>query len=105
MNMLGKPIPSQASIAAHADDHEAICVAIAVAITRDGLNSGSVIRALDAAGFIIVRKGVHQSLRRMVETFRPFTLRPIGAPHSQARMDQEEQTAVHAEARRLVGLD
>ena len=59
------------------------------------------IQWLDEAGFVIVRKGLHQSLRRMVDTFRPFTLKPIGAPHSQARCDQDEQIAAHAEASAL----
>lgn len=79
-------------------------MAIAVAITRDGINSGSVIRALDAAGFIIVRKGLHASLRRMIEANPPFTMKPIGAPGSGARAHQDEQIAAFLEAKRFAGF-
>lgn len=43
------------------------------------------------------------SLARMTAAFRPFTLRPIGGEGSQARMEQDEQIAAHAEAMKLLG--
>jgi hypothetical protein len=41
-------------------------------------------------------------LQRMTGAFRPFTFKPIGAPHSPARAEQDEQKAAHAEAMRLL---
>lgn len=41
---------------------------------------------------------IRKSLERMVATFKPFTLKPIGAPGSQARMDQDDQIEAHREA-------
>lgn len=39
-----------------------------------------------------------KALEEMVETFKPFTMRPVGAPGSSAREDQEHQIAVHSRA-------
>lgn len=41
---------------------------------------------------------VLDALREMTLAFKPFTLRPIGGEGSQARLEQEEQKAVHAKA-------
>lgn len=59
-----------------------------------------VIRALDAAGFVIVRKGLHQSLRRMVEAFDP-EMRPIGPEGIEMLGRVHECEAAHAEASAL----
>lgn len=40
-----------------------------------------------------------KALEEIVETFKPFTMRPVGAPGSSAREDQEHQIAVHSRAR------
>jgi hypothetical protein len=42
------------------------------------------------------------ALKRMAGAFRPFTMKPIGAPGSAARADQDEQIAAHAEAMRVL---
>ncbi len=62
------------------------------------------IRASDAT---IVRQReliekMRVALQGMVNHFKPFTLKPIGAPYSQARMDQDAQLAAHEEARALI---
>ena len=38
------------------------------------------------------------ALREMLNTFRPFTLMPVGAPNSTARLDQEHQADVYKRA-------
>lgn len=40
-----------------------------------------------------------EALEGMTTAFRPFTLRPIGAEGSPARIEQEEQNAAHKAAR------
>lgn len=45
---------------------------------------------------------LYASLERMVKAFKPFTLRPIGGEGSDARAEQDEQIAAHAEAMRLL---
>jgi hypothetical protein len=42
------------------------------------------------------------SLQAMVDNFKPFTNRPIGAPGSTARIEQEKQIEVHAAATTLL---
>lgn len=37
------------------------------------------------------------ALRDMVDNFKPFTLKPVGAPGSQARAEQDAQARAHAE--------
>lgn len=46
---------------------------------------------------------LYAALRAMVATFKPFLSRPIGAPGSLARLDQEEQRRVYAEALAALG--
>ncbi len=38
------------------------------------------------------------ALQAMVSAFQPFTLKPMGAPNSEAREQQEAQVAAHAAA-------
>lgn len=38
------------------------------------------------------------ALERHVAAFKPFTLKPVGAPGSTARADQDEQIAAHRQA-------
>jgi len=42
------------------------------------------------------------ALERMVKAFQPFRSKPIGAPHSPARLEQEEQIAAHDQARAVL---
>lgn len=37
-------------------------------------------------------------LEAMTQNFKPFTSKPIGAPNSQARLEQESQIEAHAKA-------
>lgn len=39
-----------------------------------------------------------EALEAMTQNFKPFTMKPIGAPNSQARLDQESQIEAHAKA-------
>jgi hypothetical protein len=41
---------------------------------------------------------LYEALIEMRRVFRPFTSRPIGAPGSQARLDQEEKKAAFLQA-------
>lgn len=80
--------------------NDLLTINLAIHFYADG-GPAAAIRALDEAGFVIVRKGLHQSLRRMVKAFTPFTSKPMGAPYSQMRIEQDEQVAAHAEAKAL----
>ena len=75
----------------------------------------TVARALEEHGFKVTKPGARSrgksaariveleaALYAMVETFKPFTNRPVGAPGSAARLDQEHQIKVHAAARALL---
>lgn len=42
------------------------------------------------------------ALKRMVDAFRPFTMKPMGGPGSAVRMEQEEQKAAHTDAIRAI---
>jgi len=48
------------------------------------------------------KRPTHRELRaaleRMVKAFQPFRSKPMGAPHSPARLEQEEQIAAHDQA-------
>lgn len=44
------------------------------------------------------------ALWHMVDAFKPFTMRPIGAPGSAARAEQENQIAAHKRAREALAL-
>lgn len=39
------------------------------------------------------------ALQGMIDNFKPFTMKPVGAPNSQARADQDAQIAAHKAAR------
>lgn len=45
---------------------------------------------------------LREALRDMIEAFQPFTSKPMGAPGSSARREQETQVRVHAAARRAL---
>lgn len=42
------------------------------------------------------------ALERMVKAFQPFRSKPIGAPHSPVRLEQEEQISAYDQARRIL---
>ena len=46
---------------------------------------------------------LRDALRAMAATFKPFTSRPMGAPGSVAREEQEDQIAAYAAARTALG--
>jgi len=52
------------------------------------------------------KRPTHRELRaaleRMVKAFQPFRSKPMGAPHSPARLEQEEQIAAHDQAREIL---
>jgi hypothetical protein len=41
---------------------------------------------------------LRDALQAMVDTFKPFTMKPIGAPGSAARIEQQGRISVHASA-------
>ena len=76
----------------------------------------TVARALEEHGFKVIKPGakaraksavriaeLEEALCAMVKAFKPFTSRPVGAPDSAARLDQEHQIKVHAKAREILG--
>lgn len=42
------------------------------------------------------------ALDAMTQNFKPFTSKPMGAPNSQARLEQEVQIEAHAKARAIL---
>lgn len=44
------------------------------------------------------------ALKGMVANFRPFTMKPIGAEGSHARIEQDSQTEAYREARRALDM-
>jgi len=51
------------------------------------------------ARLIAAAPEMYEALRSMVAGFKPFTFRPVGAPGSPAREEQDEQNRAHAAAR------
>ncbi len=45
------------------------------------------------------KERLREVLERHVAAFKPFTSKPIGAPNSYARLQQEDQVAAHEQAR------
>ena len=45
---------------------------------------------------------LRSALERMVKAFQPFRSKPMGAPHSPARLEQEEQIAAHDQAGKIL---
>lgn len=56
----------------------------------------------DAARLIASAPQLRILLQEMVDNYRPFTLKPVGAPGSQARAEQDSQIAAHTKARALL---
>jgi len=44
------------------------------------------------------------ALWHMVDCFKPFTMKPMGAPGSVARLEQEQQIAAHKRAKEALAL-
>lgn len=45
---------------------------------------------------------MYEALKEMCVTFKPFRMKPVGGPGSAARMDQENQIAVHEAAMAVI---
>lgn len=58
------------------------------------------------AAFIVNAVNSHDALVKaledMVNTFQPFTMKPVGAPNSAVRLGQEHQIAIHRAARDIL---
>ena len=67
--------------------------------TEPSFNSPHLETIYANARLIAAAPEMYEALRSMVAGFKPFTFRPVGAPGSPAREEQDEQNRAHAAAR------
>lgn len=67
-------------------------------ITKDGRLTEKGLEGEANARLQALAPELLDALWAMTRNFKPFTLRPMGGEGSQARLEQEEQNRVHAQA-------
>ena len=63
------------------------------------VNAAFIVEAVNSHEALKARiEELEGALREMTKTFEPFSMKPVGAPNSSARLDQEWEIAVHRRA-------
>lgn len=83
---------------ASAVQKNAMAMDIIAAIHRGEKEVAETVQSVTAEIYADFTKRIVAALREMTETFQPFKSKPMGAPHSEARLDQERKIEVHERA-------